>query len=152
MSNELVKAGETGVQALSFDMANQFVTSLDLSTDAGRYNYVRATNGELDKLSDSIGQEIVVEDALAHEVQIVKDEDGEVVNAIRLVLFSPDGSAYQCVSKGAWDSLRRLCVLFGPLPWKGGRSLVVRQKNTGRGRRIFTFELPPIADKKTKKA
>ena len=152
MSNELVKLVDSSVVPMSFDMSSQFVTSLDLKTDQGKYNYVRATNGDLEKLADRIGQEIEVEDAFAHEVQIVKEDTGEVISAIRLVLFSPDGSAYQCVSRGAWDSLRRLCVLFGPLPWKGGRSLVVRQKNTGRGRRIFTFELPHVADKKTKKA
>lgn len=125
---------------LTFAPEGRQVTSLDLSSPRGKRLFVNAMNAECRKISEFIGETINVCDALAHEVTLVSERNGEVSVCIRLVVIDTDGVCYQCVSTGAWESLRRLTVMTGPLPWPDGVPLVPRQRNTSGGRRMFYFD------------
>jgi hypothetical protein len=127
---------------LSWSMQESMITSLDLSNNRHARMFVRATSAEIPALADSIDTQINVEHAIAHGVILYDDKTKSHSNAIRLVLIEADGSMLQCVSKGAWDSLRKITLVYGPLPWKGGKPLIARSVKARQVGRRFFFELP----------
>lgn len=153
MSNEISTLPQNADAMLTFSPSGGFATSLDLKSERGKELYVIAMNGSPDRLADIIGTTIDVTDAIAHQVVLAPKEDGEIVTAVRLVVFDADGEAWQCVSQGAFESLRRLTILYGPLPWPKGVPLTVSQKSIGK-KRMFYFDIPRrgvgVADDKKK--
>lgn len=127
--------------ALTFAPEGRQVSSLDMATKRGQKLWVRAMNSECNKLSDYLDRPINVVDAVAHEVALVSERSGEVQVCIRLVVVDSDNECYQCVSTGAWESLRRICVMLGHLPWPEGNVLIPRQRSLSGGKRMFYFDL-----------
>jgi hypothetical protein len=103
---------------------------------------VALMQGKFPALADQAGQEILVEHVLAHGVETV-DEDGVVKAFLRIVLVSPDGTAYQTTSEGIRNSIRLLAKFYGLPPWKEPLKLKVQKIRTARQR--VTYYLEPVA-------
>lgn len=109
--------------------------------EAGKvFELIQTSTGSL---SDLIGKRIAVQHIVAHSVEIVDQETGEVQDADRIVLVTPEGESYSCVSNGVRRSLQQIMALTNSMPpWDPAMVLDVKQKNTRLGRR--TYILTPV--------
>lgn len=109
--------------------------------ESGRvFELIQSSTG---KLADLIGKEVAVQHIVAHSVELVDEDTGEVNDADRIVLVTPNGESYACVSNGVRRSLQQIMALTNSMPpWDPAMVLSVKQVNTSRGRR--TFILTPV--------
>jgi len=132
--NALVPLVATPAQLVS-DMGTVF-TSLDLSTEEGKRQFLRSI-GESDFAAEDVKKgSFEVQDFLCHRVNLEKD-GGEIVEASRTVLIAPDGSTVSFVSIGVKASLAALIVVYGVPPWKPARKLELKETNSRKGRRVY---------------
>lgn len=118
-------------------------TSLPLDTDQGKRLAMVAATGACEPLANHIGEVIEVKDVLVHGVDLADQQTGEISTHARVVIFGPDGAAYQAVSEGIIKALRYLASLYGPPSWSPALKLIPRQLSTKGGRRYFTLEVAP---------
>ena len=95
------------------------VTSLTLSTIEDKKKMFNAMNVTDVSLSDHLDEPIHVVDYLIHDCEI-SDDNGEMQETKRLVLFDKDGKTYSTVSNSAYDSFGKIITIFGePSEWNG---------------------------------
>lgn len=107
--------------------------------------------GSAAPFSEHIGKSFDVEHVIAHRVELVDEETGEVIEADRVILVAPDGAMVAGVSVGLKRGVQLLMSFFGLPPWKPALRVELRQVNTRKGRRTYT--LVPIdnpEDRKTR--
>lgn len=73
-----------------------------------------------------------------HQIEIVRQESGEIINPIRCVLIDKGGNAYGFVSEYIARELDTIIEIFGPGPYTEPMSIIVKQVNTRKGNRIYT--------------
>lgn len=78
----------------------------------------------------------------AHKVEIVNPSDGEITNAIRVVLIQPDDVAFAFVSNGVAQDLRRIIQAFGAKVFNPPIRMRVDAVRTRGGFR--TFKILPV--------
>ena len=100
--------------------------------------YQALTNPE-NKISDCINKIIELKDILVEWVEMA-DQNGEIVEQPRCVLFDADGHTYAAVSRGLFNSLHRLCLVFGTPTWEEPIPVEVKQVQNGE-RRFYTLEV-----------
>lgn len=92
-----------------------------------------------ERLSDHIGVEIKLRDYVAHAIEL-KDEEGNLVKTIRVVLIADDGAAYAAVSSGVVSALQMLQGLLGPIAtWAEPVSVMAVEQRTRTGFRVLTL-------------
>lgn len=92
-----------------------------------------------ERLSDHIGVEIKLRDYVAHAIEL-KDEEGNLVKTIRVVLIADDGAAYAAVSSGIVSALQMLQGLLGPIAtWSEPVSVMAVEQRTRTGFRVLTL-------------
>lgn len=109
MANELTITGTN----------ETIVTSLTLSTIEDKKKMFNAMNVTDFSLSDHLDEPIHVVDYLIHDCEI-SDDNGEIQETKRLVIFDKDGKTYSTVSNSAYDSFGKIITIFGePSEWNG---------------------------------
>lgn len=103
------------------------------------YNAMNETTG---KLSDQVNITLEISDLVAFPVEIVT-EDGELVNAMRIILVTPDGDTYASVATGVYSSLQKIIGIVGPAPWNPPLKLTPINQPTRRGFKTLTIRLVP---------
>ena len=126
----------------SVDMMNMlqnpgenFLCSIqDDGTRASKVKIYNAINGAENSLTDFIGKPLEIVDVVAHPVQLMDEETGEVVNTVRVVLIDKNGVGYSAVSQGVVNSLARIFQIVGMPSWKNEPvKMEVRQIKTRNG-------------------
>lgn len=92
--------------------------------------------GEVDRLSEAINLTLEVKHLMMHHATI-KTKEGELVECVRVVLITPEGDCYGCVSQGVIDCLRFICQGKGMPPWVPAQKLTVKQRELKNGHRMF---------------
>lgn len=90
-------------------------------------------------LADMVEKVIPVRHILAHRIDSVDEDTGEVKTLDRIVLVTPDGTAYASTSEGVRRSLSLLMTVYGKPPWSPPLRLKLTQVNTRKGRRTFVL-------------
>jgi len=103
-----------------------------------------ATGPDAASGSDLVGTTLDVVYWYAHRVSI-EGENGEVMEAPRVVLIQPDGSAVKFVSDGIFDALRMIVKYYGRRPFNPPLRMQIKEVKTRRGRKMLT--LSPVLDK-----
>ena len=85
------------------------------ATKVAIYN---AVNNAQESLDEHIGEELSVVDVVAYPVQLVDENTGEIVNALRTILIDKDRNSYSAVSQGVTNSLSRIFSIVGEPSWK----------------------------------
>lgn len=101
-----------------------------------------AVNSKGESLDDHKGEILEIVNVAAHPVNLVDENTGEVVNALRVVLIDKNGMNYDAVSQGIVSSLQKLFAIVGQPPYTAEplRIKVVEQK-TRKGFKTNTIEL-----------
>ena len=150
MSNEIVAT--SAVQAITAanitqQSAGAMVTSFkadpnDRATSAKIFN---AMNNPSEKISAHINETIEVQDYLVEIAEIEETDQygmatGGIATVPRVVLVSPDGTAYQAVSVGMANAVRNIVAVCGDAPWIPAVQLKIKQVPTKNGS-MLTVEM-----------
>jgi len=87
-------------------------------------------------LEDQEGTIINLENVIFQQVEMEND-DGDTVDATRIVVIDDKGKAYGCVSSGVHTALKNLFGCMGVPPYDPAIPLLVEKKQ-GRGKYKFT--------------
>jgi hypothetical protein len=115
--------------------------SIKPKTDLDRARVMASLQGIIPKLGDNIGYSMAVTDIALQKVEVTNKDTGEVLPAVRSVLFTGDGKSYSAVSDGVRTSIGVLCNMYGYPPWSPPLPLVMRQVNLSSGHRMYILEL-----------
>lgn len=105
-----------------------------------------AVNGADESVADHIGEVLEIVNVVAHPVELVDEETGVVVNALRTVLIDKNGKTYTAVSQGITSALAKIFSIVGT-PEDGAWELEpvkmkIRQVKTRNGNnKVNTIEL-----------
>lgn len=113
--------------------------SFDPKTREDKAKLYQALTNPENKISDCINKIIELKDILVEWVEMT-DQNGEIVEQPRCVLFDADGHTYAAVSRGLFNSLHRLCLVFGMPTWAEPIPVEVKQVQNGE-RRFYTLEV-----------
>lgn len=96
---------------------DSYWTSLPMDTEQQRAAAIRYRRKTERASDDVLGAELQLTDLYIHMVTITDEESGEINEAVRVVLISPDRTATQFVSGGVYKSLKDIVSVFGVPPW-----------------------------------
>lgn len=153
-------AESTEIMNLTQELSEQSTSmycSLKGSAPEDQVRVFNATNNPEHKVADYINRDIVIKDVIAELIEVVKtdqndepvlDEYGEQVmeTVPRVVLIDPEGEAYQAVSKGILNALKKAFGIFGAPTWEPGLIVTIKQVSVGRGNSMLTFDVKGFAE------
>lgn len=87
-----------------------------LKNDGTRKSAVAIFNAinKADKqVSEHIGETLEIVNVVAHPIQLADEQTGEIVNCLRTVFITKDGSSYVAVSQGIASALSRIFSIIG---------------------------------------
>lgn len=123
-----------------------FYTSIE--DDGSRESKIaiyNALNESGERLQDQVNKKLKIKDLAAFPVEIVSD-DGEIVNAMRMIFIDEDGTQYASVATGVYSSLQKIIGIVGPAPWEPALTITPVMQKTRRG--FNTMVLRLLADQK----
>ena len=148
--NEIVVAKDIASVDLVEQLKNpngQFYCSIqDDGTRKTKVAIFNAVNGADESIADHIGEVIEVVNVVAHPVELVDEETGVVVNALRTVLIDKNSKTYTAVSQGITSALSKIFSIVGT-PENGAWEkepvkMKIRQVKTRNGNnKVNTIEL-----------
>ena len=137
---ELAEIKSEPMMALSVtDFANPGETRMYCSLPAdgsmaSKARIFNAVNSPDKKISECIGETLLLKDIVAHNILLTDDDTGEVIEAVRMVLVDADGTSYEAVSGGLANAVQRILGIFGqPNTWEAPIPVKVIQKGTRNG-------------------
>ncbi len=151
----LHNAGQQGFEA--------YYTSLPAPNPEDRHDVLRYAHnisrfmGQANyRLSETIGQVILLTDVFAHRVRVRQEVDGHdvYVPAERIVLVDSDSETYEGVSDGVFRSLYFIMSMpgIGQPPWSEPLPVVVKQIAVRNTFRTFRIEVAAPEEEKPKKS
>lgn len=140
-SHELtVPQGADGLAA--FTAPSRAWTSLDLTKHEGVRTFLKAKAAPDFSFDDVQGQTLKLADGLVHECEVTDHETGELKLARRTVLIFEDGTSAGFVSEGIIRGLKDLFLIYGPLPWRPAREIVITRAKTSAKKQVYLINLP----------
>ena len=135
-------------EIVQYDLANELsaesrssycsIKGGDRKTKAKLYN---ASNNPEHKVGDFINKTIKVKDVLVEVINIADEETGEVETAPRVVLIDDKGKAYQAVSTGIFNAVKKAISIFGEPTWEEPLEVTIKQIPVGKGNSMLTFDV-----------
>lgn len=91
------------------------------------------------RISDCIGEVINLANIVAHPIQLIDENSGELIEAMRMVLVDDKGTSYEAVSTGIVNAVARILQIFGqPETWAAPIRVKPVQKGTRNGNNKVT--------------
>lgn len=91
------------------------------------------------RISDCIGETISLANIVAHPIQLIDENSGELIEAMRMVLVDDKGTSYEAVSTGIVNAVARILQIFGqPGNWSEPIKVKPVQKGTRNGNNKVT--------------
>lgn len=129
----VVKDADKQMAALA-GKRDEFMTTLDTSTDAGKAALYNALS-DAEALSDHLNVPI---EFAGYSAQIVEfaDEDGVLQEGMRIIITSSNGKSYASMSNGIVKALKNIVAVFGdPSSWDSPKT--VRAVEEGKKPRAY---------------
>ena len=141
---QVVNSADQIVSASPFSNNNSFFFC-SIPDDGSRESKVsiyNAMNDVDENVADHLNEELLITDVIAHNIQLLDELTGELVDTVRVVLVGADGTNYQAVSKGVVSSLQKIFGLVGQPSWKENPIKVVpKQKKVRNGFKTVVLSL-----------
>lgn len=117
------------------------ICSIQVTDRESAAKVFNAMNNPEGNLRDYINKTLSIKDVFA-EVIDLEAENGELEQAVRVVLIDDKGKAYQAVSKGVFNALKNLMSIpyIGSPTWEPPLKLMVKQEQVARGT-MLTLDL-----------
>ena len=87
-----------------------------IANDGSRKSAVaiyNAINNADEKIADHINEVIEAVNVVAHPVELVNEETGEIIEALRTVIVAKDGKSYTATSQGITSALSKIFSIVG---------------------------------------
>ena len=128
------------VSSLSDPGASQMYCSIrDDGTMQSKARIFNSINSPDKRISDCIGETISLANIVAHPIQLVDENSGELIETMRMVLVDDQGVSYEAVSTGIVNAVARILQIFGqPDTWQGPIKVKPVQKGTRNGNNKVT--------------
>lgn len=135
--------GVTPAELMNPTQSQMYCTLKDDGTPKSKGMIYNAINNPDKKIADVIGEVILLKNIVAHTVDLVDEQTGEMIQALRVILIDDKGISYEAVSGGIANSLSRLLQIYGqPATWKEPIKIKARQKSTRNGNnKVTTLEV-----------
>lgn len=137
----VASGGQVSLETLFTDVSNVFFSSIvddgNPQTKIKIYNAMNFTEGPF-KLQV---KPVVISDIIAHNITLMDEQTGEMVDAIRVVLVTPEGKGYHAVSTGLMSSVQKIVGMFGRAPWVPNLVVMPRRVPTRRGFETLTIDV-----------
>ena len=148
-SELIVAEAREEITALSAtDFANptakpMFCSLKDDGTAKSKASIFNAINAPDERLSEKIGEVITMKDVIAHEIELIDENTGELIKALRVVIIDDKGKSYEAVSGGVANAIHRILQIFGqPETWTEPIKVKPKQKATRNGNnKVTTLEI-----------
>lgn len=135
-NNNMVMVQEERKSLISVEQdKSRTYCSVVAETEEEKIMLYNALNGDADgkRVQDMINMEIEVKDVAFEIVDLIDDKTGEVEEAPRAILISPDGEVYNATSFGVLSSIQRCISVFGEPTWIPAKKFRVKQAKTKNG-------------------
>ena len=128
------------VSSLSDPGASQMYCSIrDDGTMQSKARIFNSINSPDKRISDCIGETISLANIVAHPIQLVDENSGELIETMRMVLVDDQGVSYEAVSTGIVNAVSRILQIFGqPDTWTAPIKVKPVQKGTRNGNNKVT--------------
>ena len=128
------------VSSLSDPGQSQMYCSIrDDGTMQSKARIFNSINSPDKRISDCIGETISLANIVAHPIQLVDENSGELIETMRMVLVDDQGVSYEAVSTGIVNAVARILQIFGqPDTWQGPIKVKPVQKGTRNGNNKVT--------------
>ena len=125
--------------------AGAIVSSFPAGDRVSRLQVYRSVQGTDRALDDIEGEEIAIANVVIHAVRVASKETGEMMDAIRTVLVSPEGTRYSTLSPYPAQCLRQWYSVSGELPPYNPplRAIVRKVKRRAGDGRYLQLEVCP---------
>lgn len=119
-----------------------FSTIQDDGTRESAVKMYNAVNDAENHISDCLGKELKITDMVAHPLEILDTETGELKKLVRVVLIDENGQGYHSMANGVVESMRRIIAIVGQGPWQPALTVVPTEKKTNTaGRKTIVLSL-----------
>lgn len=141
---QVMKAEQTQAQGTIItritEVGDSFCT-MAANTTADKAVIYNATNTG-NKVKDHINEVLTLSNIYGEIVTVTDKQTGEVFQCPRIVLISPDGTAYSATSKGIFTSVKKILQIFGmPDTWDTPLQVKVKQVSTAPDRNVLMLEV-----------
>ena len=128
------------VSSLSDPGQSQMYCSIrDDGTMQSKARIFNSINSPDKRISDCIGETISLANIVAHPIQLVDENSGELIETMRMVLVDDQGTSYEAVSNGLVNAVARILQIFGqPDTWTAPIKVKPVQKGTRNGNNKVT--------------
>lgn len=142
MDNELMKVEEMNITEELTAGTTLAYCSFKVSTPEDRAKLFNAMNEPDFKVDEAINTPIQVKDVYAEYIDLLDENTGEIKTAVRMVLITPDGTSYGCVSVGMFSALKKVMKIYGEPTWKEPITIIPYTKKTRNGNnKVLTFKI-----------
>ena len=109
--------------------------SVKAVTDDEKIALYNAINGDSEgkRVQDMVNMEIEVADVIFELVELTNEKTGEIEDAPRAILISPEGEAYNATSFGVLSSIQKCIKIFGEPTWSPAKKFIIKQPKTKNG-------------------
>lgn len=145
IQNEVVVAQDvvTNLSTSMFEDTSSALFSTIATTDRkSKIKLYNAISDSENALDDHKGKVLEITDFVAHPVEIEDEVTKEMVQVMRCVLLTADGTGYHAVSAGVASSMQRIIGIVGEGPWTDEPLQIVPvEKKTRKGYKTLTLKL-----------
>lgn len=136
----LAVQNQTGLESVFGGIGASFFSGQAKTADEKKL-LANAMNNPDRRLADCVNQEIAMRDIYVEQVDMVKQDTGEVQTCPRIVIIDADGVSYGCVSFGILGSLKKIMSVYGVPTWAEPVTVKPVFINKGNDRRILSLQL-----------
>lgn len=139
-----VVGGVASASSLSLltDADNNFYSSIP--SDGSRESAIKiynAINNADQKLDDNKGIVLEIVDIVAHPIELLDEQSGEMVKALRIVLIDKEGVGYESVSLGVASSVQKIFAVVGKPSYNPPLKVMGKEQKTRKGFKTLTLAL-----------
>lgn len=124
-------------------VAGRAWSNLPREKSESAYLMTEAIGGKTRQLMEAIGQVLDLYAVVAHPVEILDANSGELIKAVRMVLICGDTSLYSCVSATAHRAVANIMAFKGEGPWHPFLKVRVSQAKSRQGFNVYNLTLEP---------
>lgn len=136
MTNELATTTQPPT-----DILGGLWSSITAETQDERLQIYDAVSNSM-PLDDMVGKTITISDVILQPTEVTDNATGELENRTRIVLITPEGDAYGCMSTGVETSIKNLFGIVGTPPWEPAITMEVVKKQGRNGYKFTSLQLP----------
>ena len=140
VQNDIEDVAAPGTISLLKQQTQFFCTMPDSGSRKDKIKIYNSINSSANKLDDNMNKELDIVDVAAHTVML-KDDEGELSECLRVILIDKDGVGYDCVAMGVVSSLQKIFAIVGMPHWDEPVRMKCIEQKTRQGFKTKVLEL-----------